>query len=436
MRSGAPGTVSCVQRDDFPEPMNSSSSQTIAVVTEAVPVLPPGRQVQILVQDDAGFVNRGLAILWRDAVGDSATRYADACALIAVDDAVSLGRVLHEAPDLVDYRSADELGFQLLHQAAVAGAIECIALLVEQGAPLEAPSGHVLTDEEGFHPGATPLLLAIEQAHVAAALRLLECGAKANAFLPTTRETPLHLAVAKGLDGVIEALVDAGAEVDALSDRHCFDDPLGLYLINTPLHAAALNDCAPAARVLLRMGAAPDASGADQRTPVHYAAARGCMATLEVLLAAGADPDARDSVDIDGLPVHLAPLHYAILNNHADAVAMLLCYGADAQVQSGRGESALQIAQRLGNEQIVANLICAMRNEPDCFFSQLDQQSINWRYGIYAEQRAFLWSLLAESPASNRSLLVLSDWLAETLGAEHRPHLARAYRETLAREVV
>lgn len=418
------------------EPMNPSSSQTIAVVADAIPALPPGRQVQILVQDDAGFVNRGLAILWRDAVGDSAARYARACELISCDDATSLGRLLHESPDLVDYRSADEKGYQLLHHAASVGAVTCIGLLAEQGAPLEAPCGHVTPDGEGFQPGATPLLLAVEEAHTGAVLRLLESGANAMAFLPATHESALHLAVVKELDAVIEALVDAGAEVDALSDWHCFDDPLGLYLINSPLHVAALNDRAESVRLLLKGGAERDVSGADQRTPAHYAAARGCLAALEVLLAAGADPDARDSIDIDGLPVHLAPLHYAILNNHAAAVAMLLCYGADPQVQTGRGENALQMAQRIGNEEIVASLMCAMRNEPESFFSQLDNQSIGWRYVTYAEQRAFLWSLLAESSTSNRSLMVLSDWLAETLGAEQRPHLARAYRETLAKEVV
>jgi ankyrin repeat protein len=416
--------------------MNPSSSQTIAVVADAIPALPPGRQVQVLVQDEAAFVNRGLAILWRDAVGDSATHYSSACGLIARDDAVALGRLLHESPDLVDYRSADENGFQLLHYAASVGAVACIALLAEQGAPLEAPCGHVMPDGEGFQPGATALLLAVEHAHAAAVLRLLECGANARAFLSATHESALHLAAARGMDEVIEALVDAGAEVDALSDRHCFDDPLGLYLINTPLHVAALNDRAQAVRLLLKCGAERDVAGGDERTPVHYAAARGCLAALEVLLAAGADPDARDSVDIDGLPVHLAPLHYSILNSHTVAIAMLLCYGADPQVQSGRGESALQMAQRLGNEEIVANLVCALRNEPDSFFSQLDQQSIGWRFATYAEQRAFLWSLLAESPASNKSLLILSDWLAETLGAEQRPHLARAYRETLVKEVV
>ena len=40
--------------------------------------------------------------------------------------------------------------------------------------------------------------------------------------------------------------------------------------------------------------------------------------------------------------------------------------------------------------------------------------------------RAFLLNLLSEFPVGSKSLLVLSDWLAEMLGAENRPHLVRA----------
>lgn len=419
--------------------MNSESAhQFLAVSSGAVALPPPERQALAVVQDAAGFVNRGLAILWREVLGseavdglvisaDLASHYAEARTLIERDDLASLGRLLHAHPELPAYRAPEGDGSQLLHLAARCGSTACIGLLIERGALLEAPCG-LAAD------GATALLIAAEAGREEAALELLVAGANPNACLPAGRETPLQLAAAHGLEALATALINMGADLEAQASWHSYDDQLGTYGGNGALHAAALNNRPEIVRLLLKAGAERDSCGADLRTPLHYAAARGCTEALEVLLAAGADPDALDSCALESLSTRLSPLHYAVINDHAAAVAMLLCYGANpALVEAGSGESALMMAERSEDPQLAALLSRAQRGEAgEGVFSHLDDQYIVCLPASYVELRAFLLNLLSEFPVGSKSLLVLSDWLAEMLGAENRPHLVRAYRESLS----
>ncbi|MDO6388358.1 ankyrin repeat domain-containing protein [Uliginosibacterium sp. 31-12] len=413
--------------------MNPEASSLSTLVTPHAALATPERQLAVLVQDAAGFVNRGLAILWRDRVaGDLAVQYAEACALIERNELAPLARLLRDEPELLEYRSDDDEGHQLLHFAARRASLAALGLLVEQGAPLDSPSGHL---REGvFFPGATPLLVACEAGCEDAALSLLTAGADPNASLPGRRESALHLAAGQGMTALVEALIAAGADVDAMSGWHSFDDQLGAFGGGSPLHAAALSNCAATAFLLLKAGATRDAAGADLRTPLHYAAARGAVGVLEVLLAAGAEPDAQEVCAFEGGTTGLSALHYAVVNGHLEAAAMLLCYGANpALIEPASGESALEMALRSGNPLLPGVLQRALQGQPDAVYGPLDEQLVRCSPDDYAEQRDFLENLLVESPFSNRSLLVLSDWLAETLGPENRPHLARAYREWAGR---
>lgn len=414
--------------------MNLPSSQSIAVSPGPGLTCSPERQVQVVVQDAAGFVNRGLAILWREVIGDIANHYGEARRLIETDDLAALGQLLHAYPDLLDYRPPDEEGCQLLHWAARVGSVACVGLLVELGARVDAPNGHVPPDEESFLPGYTPLLLAVDLARVDIAGALLDAGANPDAVLPASCETALHLAAARGLEAMVEALINAGAGLDVMADRHSCDEQLGLFRINTPLHVAALHNRHKIVRMLLKAGANRDACGADGRIALHYAAAHGCVAAMEVLLAAGADPCVLDRCEGERGVISLAPLHYAVRNGQTDAVAMLLCYGAQpGQVAPGCHQDAAAMAEATGNLPIQVRLELATRGETGgSVFSHLDDGPIICRPAAYSEQKAFLLSLLSEFPVGSKSLLVLSDWLAEMLGPENRPHLARAYREVLA----
>ncbi|MBK9615989.1 MAG: hypothetical protein IPO35_10920 [Uliginosibacterium sp.] len=78
---------------------------------------------------------------------------------------------------------------------------------------------------------------------------------------------------------------------------------------------------------------------------------------------------------------------------------------------------------------MISLLTTALQQEfTESVFSSMDDQMIAWQRRHFGEMRSFLENLLAECPVNSRGLLVLSDWLAEVLGAENRIHLARVYR--------
>jgi ankyrin repeat protein len=89
------------------------------------------------------------------------------------------------------------------------------------------------------------------------------------------RVTPLNSAAAAGADEVAAALLEAGADADAVQ--------AGGY---TPLHSAAANGDAALVGVLLAHGADPDRAADDGRTPADLAAERG-HAELAARLRAG-----------------------------------------------------------------------------------------------------------------------------------------------------
>lgn len=102
--------------------------------------------------------------------------------------------------------------------------------------------------------------------------------------------TPLHLAARAGNAAAAEALLKAGAEVDAWTTTGV-----------TALHFAAQANSDATVRILVERGASIDAQDHFQgRTPLVFAAGRNATASVAELLALGADPtvatDTRDYV--------------------------------------------------------------------------------------------------------------------------------------------
>ncbi len=382
-----------------------------------------GEQALVVMADEAGFINRGLASLWRAARPAAVpATYAQAARFLIQDQAAELAGLLQQSAALSGAVGDD--GECLLTLAARSGSLGCARILLEHGAAVDGAAASV----------ATPFLQALDAGHGLLARMLLAHGADASACLPDSHDSALHLAAARGLLDLLPLLLEAGLSLGQMRDRHAYDDELGVHLIATALHVAALNDRGECVAWLLKAGADRDACAADGRQPVHYAAARGALAALEVLLAAGADPDVPDACEQEGIVMCLSPLHYAVINAHVEAAALLLCYGADpALCEAGSGESALQMAWRSENDALIQLLDEAVRGVEDrSVFSRLDDCFLSCSRVAYTEALPFLRHLLSEAPPEQRSLLVLSDWLAQMLGAEQRPYLAQAYREVSA----
>jgi ankyrin repeat protein len=93
--------------------------------------------------------------------------------------------------------------------------------------------------------------------------------------------TALHLAEFFGHDQAARALVEAGADVDALADNDLRVMPLG---------SAAAAGHAEVAELLLAHGARADEAYIGGVTPLHGAAQNGDLRLVDLLLANGADP--------------------------------------------------------------------------------------------------------------------------------------------------
>ena len=87
--------------------------------------------------------------------------------------------------------------------------------------------------------------------------------------------TPLHCAVWKGNLEVVRALLDAGADVNALNQN----DHWG----NTPLHAAAHANHTAIAQLLIQRGASLEARDANGRTPLDHTTFHKATAVAKVL---------------------------------------------------------------------------------------------------------------------------------------------------------
>jgi len=123
--------------------------------------------------------------------------------------------------------------------------------------------------------------------------------------------TPLIVAALTGDAGVVELLIDKGADINATNNSH-----------ETALHVAVLNDHRDVAELILNKGANVNATSDSGRTPLHYVAIDNDDKELATLLILkGADVNA---VDKDGR----SPLAYANKRGHGAVAAILRAHGA------------------------------------------------------------------------------------------------------------
>ncbi|KAH8076983.1 hypothetical protein JL720_10284 [Aureococcus anophagefferens] len=290
-------------------------------------------------------------------------------------------------------------GMTAVHVAAGAGHAETLSLLVRRGGDLGARHAFANTTalhmaaENGFADvvetacalgadpdaatalGGRPLHAAAQRdrAACAAALLAAPCGADSETLL-NGDTTALYIAAQEGFAETVTALAAAGASTDA-AVAETFDtqtsrdldvaggDATRAFLPNTepangatPLHAAAENGHAAAARALLDAGAAVDAGFSMVGvSPLHLAAQYDRPDVAALLLDRGAAVDAR-SLNADGA----SALYYAAGAGFRKVVDVLLARGADADAGQRRsGASPLLVAAGAGHLAIVTRLLAA-----------------------------------------------------------------------------
>jgi ankyrin repeat protein len=210
-----------------------------------------------------------------------------------------------------------------LHLAVVAGDGEesqaIVTALVGSGADknmrdmdtTEYTSGDWITSDSGEAleaVGATPLLLAMKEEHVAVARLLVLTGVDVN-LADKDNLTPLHWAVTEIEDlELARLLLQRGAIVNL--------DNKDIGRGNTLLHWSCSRGKTNAVKLLLEFGADVNQPGKDAYHPLHLAAKMGKIPLLKLLLEAGADAKAKDRQG-------QTPAEIARQNNRQAAVDLL-----------------------------------------------------------------------------------------------------------------
>ncbi|KAI5204535.1 hypothetical protein E4T39_03593 [Aureobasidium subglaciale] len=256
-----------------------------------------------------------------------------------------------------------------LSQAAVDGDEGRVRQLLEQGTSVE----------ESLDDRQTPLQFAAQEGHTRIVQLLIEHGADVNALrcngsalglaaekgneevvkLLLSRRalvdgnegpswlTPLQASCAKGHIRVAKALLDAGADVNAL------DEP---RLSPSPLRYACQIEREDIARLLLEGGANIDDRDTDPTcglTPLQFCAAMGFKALVHTLVEFGADLDAPHRL---GCPLVRAVTRINdATETNIEVVVFLLDKGANIEGALG-GETPLQAAS-VSNRIAIARLL-------------------------------------------------------------------------------
>ncbi|HEX5109412.1 MAG TPA: ankyrin repeat domain-containing protein [Vicinamibacterales bacterium] len=193
--------------------------------------------------------------------------------------------------------------------------------------------------------GVTPIALACESGSAAIVERLLKAGVSADATGPYG-ETALHTCAYSGNTAAVRVLLAAHASVD----------PGDSWRGHTPLMWAAAKGHPETMQALIDAGADVNARSTiikweRQRTdeprdkwlppggwtPLLLAARQDCVTCVDVLAAAGADLNIVD-------PERHTALIIALINGHYDVAGRLIDHGADLDMQDQVGQTALWAA--------------------------------------------------------------------------------------------
>ncbi len=263
-------------------------------------------------------------------------------------------------------RLADE-GCNALMLAAQAGHVDVVRVLLQAAPDLETANHDgdtaiVLANRQGHREvvdllagagasviplGPSNLLAAVCAGDENAVAELLVAGVPADVVDEDQRHgtrTALHLAAEAGHHTIVEALLQAGAQVDTpiLEGTAPFD--------RTALHLAAANGHHEVARILLAHGAAVDAQtkawDGPGETPLTMAAEAGHAEVIAVLAEAGAE--------LTGPADSTPPLTTAAGAGHEAAVRELIQRGAS--VAAGDQEALVEAANG-GHLDVVGTLL-------------------------------------------------------------------------------
>lgn len=166
-----------------------------------------------------------------------------------------------------------------------------------------------------------------------------------NCRHPQTGNTALHLALASRHTGVVNALLQAGARVTAVSNNNG----------ESPLHVACKENDPDAVERLIQKAADVNTKDVEGNTPLMVAASRGLSGNVEKLLEVeGIDLDAQNGKGETALIL--------AAREHTEALRQLLDKGASADISDKTGQIPLHKAADQENIEALKVLLEKTKN--------------------------------------------------------------------------
>ncbi|KAL3853732.1 hypothetical protein ACJMK2_017249, partial [Sinanodonta woodiana] len=227
----------------------------------------------------------------------------------------------------------DNKGTTAVHYAATGGNLQILMALLEKGLDITAQNNY---GENVLHFSATTN-------HVLMIKYLLESCTDLLKHTTKIGRTPLHYAASQGDVSLIEALMQAGSDINARDNEG-----------SNVLHLAALNKNVSTVDYLLKTypHLAQDIMN-DEHDVLHLCARGGSISVMELLLQEGLDIKARSRC---GNTV----LHVAALSKQLEMVNYLIKkYPQLIHMTENQGFTALHGAAQAGDVQVMQSLINA-----------------------------------------------------------------------------
>ncbi|KAI1460619.1 ankyrin repeat-containing domain protein [Annulohypoxylon moriforme] len=276
-------------------------------------------------------------------------RFTDGSTLIHKGlNSTGLGALLEFRPNL-DVKGDD--GNTPLHKVTEETPLENVKLLVRAGSDINLKGSFNLT----------PIIHALRYGREDIARYYLSRKANVNIISPW-HGSSLHLACSKGLVDLAEALIDAGADVNAVADEFA-GTPLSSIFVHYDVIDSSSETKLELINLLLDKKADPTIMGGFLGSVIGAAAMGGEAVHLQILASKGASLVSCDSIGRQ-------PLHLAALCRHKESVSFIL--NADSSKLAGKDNterSVISWAAQGGGIDVLHNLLELAGhdsvNEPD-----------------------------------------------------------------------
>ncbi|XP_050954763.1 transient receptor potential cation channel subfamily A member 1b isoform X1 [Labeo rohita] len=271
---------------------------------------------------------------------------ADVFELAFKGKACAIDHLRRKSPENLSFR--DENGASPLHYASAGGHVDIIRLIVSVVGPEELN----VQDEQG----RTPLHWAVEQDQQQSCALLLELGADPN-ILNSAMMGPLHLAVTKRYNHLVEVLFQSSDKTDA---------NLKGDLGNTPVMMACCGNNCQALEYLFKHGAKMCVQNNLGHYPIHTVAFAGAKEAMELVLKIGQELGYSSTAQINYLDkTKSTPLHLAVRGGNIEVIKLCIVKGARVDQQQCDKSTALHFACTQGALEAVKIMLSSYNKVED-----------------------------------------------------------------------